>query len=99
MDDAYTRVRIPYDGGLEDAHALFWKQPYALAIRLPNGHTTLAEGSYPIGRGGVADLRLSSNSKDTLLRIKVASSINRFSLSTQDGVLEVQLERPPGFAD
>lgn len=93
VDGRLTRLQLPFSGSLDSVRARIWAQPFSLAIDLPDGHSTLSPGSYPIGLGSVSWLRISTRGTETLLRIALASPIKRYSLSAQDGWLEVQLEQ------
>ena len=91
VEGGLTRLRIPFDGTLDNVRARIWAQPRALAIDLPRGHTPLPPGSYAIAQGSVSELRLNARGAETLVRIKLAAPIERYSLAAQDGVLEVRL--------
>jgi hypothetical protein len=88
-----TRVRIPFEGNLEDMQALLWSEPLALAIDLPHGSTALAQGRYSIGAGGITDLRVNKRADALLIRVKLSSPITRYSITVEDGTLEARLER------
>jgi len=88
-----TRVRIPFEGNLEDMQALLWSEPLALAIDLPHGSTALAQGRYSIGAGGITDLRVNKRADALLIRVKLSSPITRYSITVEDGTLEARLEQ------
>jgi hypothetical protein len=87
-----TRMRIPFEGSLEDMHALVWAEPLALAIDLPHGSTVLAQGRYSIGAGGITDLRVNKRHDALLIRVKLSSPITRYTITAEHGTLEARLE-------
>jgi hypothetical protein len=88
-----ARVRIPFAGSLQDMHARLWADPLALAIDLPHGSSTLAEGRYSIGAGGITDLRVNKRDDALLIRVKLAFPISRYTITAEDGTLEARLEQ------
>jgi hypothetical protein len=93
LEEGSTRVRIPFAGSLQDMHALLWADPLALAIDLPHGSSTLAEGRYSIGAGGITDLRVNKRDDALLIRVKLSSPISRYTITAEDGTLEARLEQ------
>jgi hypothetical protein len=95
VEGLVTRVRIPFSGNLQNMAARVWAEPLALAIDLPSAQTSLAPRGYPIHRGGIAELRVSTRGSDLLLRLKLDGPPEHYSVTAQDGVLEVMLQRAP----
>jgi hypothetical protein len=92
LEDEATRVRIPFDGDLDGMRSVIWADPLALAIELPNGRTAVAEGRYPIGAGGVTDLRVNRRGHTLLIRVRLSSQIGRYEITAEGGTFEARLE-------
>ena len=93
VEPGKTRIRIPFEGDLTDMRSTIWADPSALSIELPGATTSLEAGRYPIGEGGVTDLRVNSNARALLVRMRLSGPITRYSITAEDGVLEAQLHR------
>jgi hypothetical protein len=100
MEGVITRVRIPFQGTVDEMKARVWAMPHALAVDLPKGRTALAPGRYPIGKGEVSDLQINERRSTLLVRAKVSAPISHYEVRVAQGQLELELHmEPPAKAE
>jgi hypothetical protein len=98
LENGATRLRLPFSGDLEGMRCVVWSDPVALAIDLPHGSSAVAEGSYPIGIGGITELRVNKRGDVLLIRVKLSSPIGRYAITAENGTLEARLVQAPTLA-
>jgi hypothetical protein len=98
VEGAISVVRIPFRGELNDMLARVWAEPYALAIDLPGGKTSLALGRYALHDSTAASLKLQERDDRLLVRIALSRPIASHSVTASGDVLEVRIT-PRELAD
>jgi hypothetical protein len=88
-----TTVRIPFRGTLEKMTSRIWADPYALAIDLPQGTTSLALGRHLISdpEGIVSLVRLQARDGALLVRLTLRKPITTHSVAIGGNLLELRV--------
>lgn len=86
-------VRFPFQGDLEGMTSRIWAEPYALAIDLPNGSTSVALGRHPVNdpEGIVSVVRLQAKGRALLVRVALRKPISSHSVALGGDLLELRV--------
>jgi hypothetical protein len=88
-----TTVRLPFQGTLEGMTSRIWADPYALAIDLPNGSSSVELGRHALTdpEGIVSLVRLQAKGRALLVRLNLKRPIASHSVALTRGWLELHV--------
>jgi hypothetical protein len=88
-----TTVRIPFRGSLHGMTSRIWAEPYALAIDLPRGSTSLALGRHVVSdpEGIVSLIRMQARGGSLLVRLGLRKPITTHSVALGGDLLELRV--------
>ena len=88
-----TTVRIPFRGSLHGMTSRIWADPYALAIDLPRGTTSLALGRHVVSdpEGIVSLVRMQARGGSLLVRLGLRKPITTHSVALGGDLLELRV--------
>ena len=88
-----TTVRIPFRGNLDGMTSRIWADPYALAIDLPRGATSLALGRHIVSdpAGIVSLVRMQARGGSLLIRLGLRKPIATHSVALGGDLLELRV--------
>jgi hypothetical protein len=95
-----TTVRLPFRGTLDGMTSRIWADPYALAIDLPEGSTSLDLGRHLISdpEGIVSLVRLQARGGALLVRLTLRKPITTHSVAIGGNLLELRVVASDGAA-
>ncbi|MDD9939264.1 MAG: PilZ domain-containing protein [Myxococcales bacterium] len=86
-----THLTLPLEGDLTGMRSRIWADPLALALDLPGGLQTLAQGSYRLDEGGIRYVRLNRRADAVLLRVMLQRPIDSYAVTLTDGTLRIRI--------
>jgi hypothetical protein len=88
-----TTVRLPFQGTLEGMTSRIWADPYALAIDLPDGASSVALGRHALSdpEGIVSLVRVQAKGRALLVRLNLKRPIASHSVALTRGLLELHV--------
>jgi len=88
-----TTVRLPFHGSLEGMTSRIWADPYALAIDLPKGKSSVALGRHMLSDPGaiVTMARFSAKGPALLIRLNLKRPIASHSVALSGNLLEIRV--------